>query len=123
MKFEYLDLIREHNVLRDLERQVTIQKTRVEKMKAAFIGKMQLVGTTSYNAPLGTVSLITTDVPQIDDWRALSEYVIATSSLDLLQKRVAVNAWRDRVEQGATVPGINIFTRHSLRIAGASNHD
>lgn len=48
-------------------------------------------------------------VPTVRDWNQLYRYIHATKSYDLLQRRVHEKAWRERMEDGKVVPGVEAF--------------
>ncbi len=62
------------------------------------------------------VSIVRTVVPQVADSEAFFKYVKKTKSFDLLQKRISTAAFRERISTGKIIPGIETFTRVSLRL-------
>jgi len=62
-----------------------------------------------------TVSIRRSIVPDVIDWNALDAHILKTKSLDLLQRRVTVSAWRARVEAGEKVPGVQPFEKQELQ--------
>jgi hypothetical protein len=52
----------------------------------------------------------------IGDWESFVKFVKKTNGFDLLQRRVSTEAWRQRVEDGVKVPGIEVFTKQVLSI-------
>lgn len=65
-------------------------------------------------AGIGTVSIKRTTVPTAKDWAAIDAYILKHKALDLLQRRIGVNAWRERVEAGEKVPGIEAYEKIDL---------
>ena len=116
MKFKYAQLIDAIDELRAMEAKLTMQKALVEGLKIQFLTQMEKVGTDTYKGPLGTVSVVKTIIPVISDWVALTDYITQNNAFDLIQKRVSSTAWRDRIESGATVPGVEEFPKSTLRI-------
>tara|TARA_R110000787_G_scaffold267478_1_gene373840 strand:+ start:1309 stop:1668 length:360 start_codon:yes stop_codon:yes gene_type:complete len=116
MKLEYAKLVKEYKVLRELERKYNLQKKNVEELKQNMIELMQDVGTNSYSAKLGTMSLTEQEIPIVEDWDALYKQMLEEKSFDMLQRRVSVTAWRDRLEEGDTVAGVSSMTKRTLRI-------
>jgi hypothetical protein len=117
MKFLYQDLIQAAEEYRILESKALAAKSRLEGLKLQFQIKMEQAGTETYKANLGTISLITSQIPLISDWTALTGYVQGCDAFDLLQKRIVSTAWRDRQEAGAVIPGIEPYTKKLLRIS------
>ena len=62
------------------------------------------------------VSVVTKPIPQIKDWDALYKYVKKTGAFELLQRRLADAAIKDRWEAGKTVPGVEAFNVVSVSI-------
>lgn len=57
------------------------------------------------------------DKPVVGDWLKLYDYIHATKSFDLLQKRVGEGAVQARWEDGIIVPGVEAFPVFSLSIS------
>jgi hypothetical protein len=116
LKIKYIELMREHEELRALENQVAAKKAHVEQLKTAFMRNMDEVGTSTYNADLGVVSIVEREVPSVTDWQALYKSIIESNAFDLLQRRVSSTAWRARLEAGETVPGVETAVVRSLSV-------
>lgn len=52
----------------------------------------------------------------VKDWDELFRYIARTKSWELIQKRVAVKAFRERVEAGKMPPGTDRFDKVSIKI-------
>ena len=63
---------------------------------------------------MGTVSVSTSTVAQVEDWDAFLAYIYKNKYGHLLQRRVSDPAWRELVEQGKKVPGTAGFTKKRL---------
>ena len=55
-------------------------------------------------------------VAQVDDWEKFYEYIAKESAFDLLQRRVNDGAYRARLEDKLTVPGVQPFTVTKLSV-------
>lgn len=117
IKTTYIKLMREQKALKELESQLTDQKKLVESLRDEMIAEMNTAGTDSYKSDLGSIALMRTDVPTVDDWDAFYKFVHSHNAFDLLQRRVSSSAWRDRVEEGENIPGVKKFQKETLRIA------
>lgn len=62
------------------------------------------------------VSVTKTDVPSIVDWDAFWQYAKRKSNNDLIHRRVATAAWRERLLDHKEVPGVELFTRVGLSV-------
>jgi hypothetical protein len=116
LKIKYIELMKEHDELRALEAQVAAKKSHVEQLKIAFMRAMDDVGTSTYNADLGVVSVVEREVPNVVDWQKLYDTIIKDRAFDLLQRRVSSTAWRARLEAGDTVPGVETAVVRSLSV-------
>ena len=57
------------------------------------------------------------DVPQIQSWDELERFVLRHKRLDLFQRRLSPNVWKELVDQrGTAVPGVGIFTKRKLSV-------
>jgi hypothetical protein len=61
-------------------------------------------------------SVSRSDVPTIEDWEKLENHVIRTGELDLFQRRLSVEACRERWGQRKAIPGVGTFTRVRLHL-------
>lgn len=57
------------------------------------------------------------DYPTAEDWEKTDAYIIKTKSLDLLQRRLSVEAVRERWKDGVDVPGVGKFTKVTLHLS------
>lgn len=73
-------------------------------------------GLDSAGGKLGGVVRKPSILPQVKDWEAVHKYILKTKSFDLLEKRIARQAWRDRLEDNKTVPGIVVFRRDTIKL-------
>lgn len=93
--------------LRDVE-------ARIDTMQAEVLNSLLDSGVESIRTGNATVSVKRTTVPTVEDWPALDAYILKHKALDLLQRRVTVGAWRERVEAGKVVPGVVAFEKVDL---------
>jgi len=63
------------------------------------------------------VTLQTVSKPQAVDWPAIHEYMVSHDAMDLLQRRLAVGAIDDRIEEGEEIPGIEFIQVNKLSVA------
>jgi len=56
-------------------------------------------------------------VPTVKDWAALYVYIKKTGAFELLQRRVADAAVKERWDAGKQVPGVEAFTTVTLSVA------
>lgn len=58
---------------------------------------------------LARVTVVTKEVPQVEDWDAFYKYVKKTGNFDLMQRRLADAAVKERWEAGKEIPGVKHF--------------
>lgn len=63
------------------------------------------------------VTVVTKDVPQVDDYDAFYEYVRKNKAFDLLQRRLNTSAVEERLEAGKQIPGVKIFHAVSVSLS------
>lgn len=59
---------------------------------------------------LARVTVVTKEIPQVKDWDTFYKYVKKTGSFDLMQRRLADVAVKERWNNGKEVPGVEHFT-------------
>lgn len=65
---------------------------------------------------LARVTIVAKQIPQVKDWGAFYKYVKKTGSFDLMQKRLADTAVKERWESGKEIPGVEHFNVVSVSI-------
>jgi hypothetical protein len=78
----------------------TFKKTELDGMKAHGL----------------SFAIVTTRVPSITDWDKFLKFAFKNSNADLLNKSVNSPAWRERMNDGKPVPGVEPFDRVALRV-------
>ena len=53
-------------------------------------------------------SMTTKEVPSIDDWAEVYDYIMATGEFGLLHKRISLGLWKELVDEGVVVPGTHV---------------
>lgn len=67
----------------------------------------------------GTISIGENILPQVVDWDAFGEHIIQNDALYLLQRRPAAAAYRELLESGETVPGVEPYTQRQINLRKA----
>jgi len=94
-----------------LEKEVGEFKSAEARLKEQAIGLLNEQKLTSGSGGLATISIKPTPVPVVEDWIEVYQYIYENEAYDLLQRRVAVRSWSDRVEEDqASIPGIRTET-------------
>lgn len=82
-----------------------------DNLKAELIARLKKTGAAAVNTTLedgrqasATVTMRSTG--KLLDWAVLRAHILKTGEIDLLEKRLAVGAARERWQQGLKVPGV-----------------
>lgn len=62
----------------------------------------------------GTASINETVLPQVVDWDAFNAHILENEALFLLQRRPAAAAYRELLDSGEKVPGVEPYTQRSI---------
>lgn len=65
---------------------------------------------------LCTASVTTRTFAHVKDWDALRLYVVKESAWDLLRKEVIASAYKERLDEGVLVPGVEPFDKKDLSL-------
>lgn len=109
-------LIREKKKLKAQETKYNAQKKLVAELADTMMDLMVASGTTSYKNNQASLVISSSNVPNVDDWPKFYKFILKNKAFDLLQRRPAAGAWRDRIEGGEKIPGVSSFIKKTLRI-------
>ena len=99
-----------------LEAAAAALKEKEAKLEDAIFTKFKNADLEGARGKQAQATISRSDVPNVTDWDAFAKYVLKTGALDLLQRRVAIEAWRERLAQQVAVPGVDVFTRVRLHL-------
>jgi hypothetical protein len=116
IRLAYSNLVQLQKTYREAEATYNAAKEVLEKAKVEFMALMDIAGTDTYKSTHGTVSVVTTEIPIVQDWAQFYEHISNTQEYDLLQRRISSTAWRERVEQGLGVPGTALYEKKTVRV-------
>lgn len=109
------------NFLR-LKKRIAEQAKKLEAMKSeASEMQDELIknfgtGTKRVDGKIGSVTLKTTIEGAVKDWGKLYNHIEKTKDFSLLQKRLGQASYREQVEDGVRIPGVEKFNKKSLSI-------
>lgn len=72
---------------------------------------------------LATAAKTTRTIARCKDWPAFFKYVKESDSFDLIQKRINDSAFRERLEAGVSVAGVEPFEVVSLSLTKSHNKE
>jgi hypothetical protein len=89
------------------------RENEIEEYILARFAKQDIEGARGSTAT-ATVSRMT--VPQVTDWTKVHDYIVEHEAWDLMEKRMARLAYRDRLEAGEVIPGTEPFVKVQLSL-------
>ena len=104
---------------RDLEASVKSLEGQIEDMQLQLLEQMEASGTDKLSGKLGTASISTSVVANVEDWDALYPYIAKNKLWHLLQRRVSDPAYRELLDAGKKVPGVQPFNKKRLNLRAA----
>lgn len=101
-----------------LEMQKEVDKIAAEEaaLKEYIINTLPKSEASGVAGKLARVTVVTKEVPQVEDWEAFYKYVKKTGQFDLLQRRVVDAAIKERWEHGEEIPGVKHFQAVTVSI-------
>lgn len=104
------------NIAADHTRMADDAKAKREEIDQQIIALLEAQGVDSTRTDVASVSISTTNCPNVDDWDAFASYVVQNNAVYLLQRRVSGKAVEELVAGGETVPGVSFFAKKSLNL-------
>jgi hypothetical protein len=101
---------------RALEAQVKELDGQYADLESQLMEDMASQGTDKLSGTKASVSITTTVAAQVEDWDSFLAYVYKMKYGHLLQRRVSDPAYRELLEQGKKVPGVQPFSKNRLNL-------
>lgn len=103
----------------DLQKAVEELQKQETLLKEHFINTLPISQASGVSGKAGVVKVVPKEVYQVKDWDLFYKHVKRTGDFDLLQRRLADAAYKERLEAGKTVPGIEKFMTKTVSITKA----
>jgi hypothetical protein len=114
------DLINDYvaikNKREELAGEVTICTEKLARLEGDIMSQMSDAGITTVASDKASCSMKETKHPAIKDWTTFYHYVAETKQFELLHKRLASAAFRERWDAGEVIPGTEISTVWELSV-------
>lgn len=93
-----------------------------EEARASIIEELRAAGLKGAKGTLATAAITQSIVPKASDWEALHGYILEHKALDLFERRISRTAYRERLDAGEVIPGVEqqVVTDISLTKAGGA---
>lgn len=107
------DIIRAMVEVRDERRTIAKRDKELvsqwDELKAQLLAKMKEQGEdiNSISSKTHTATMTKDPVPVVDDWDQFYDWLWETKSWHLLQRRIAVGAFREIIDSGGEIPGLH----------------
>lgn len=99
-----------HDKLTEANKVAKVFADEEDIIDAAIINQLEADGTKRAATADGSVSLMVTEEPVVDDWETLYAHIKATGDFSLLQRRPTSTSMRELWKLGQTVPGVSSRT-------------
>lgn len=99
-----------------VEAKVAALKADEEAIEVAIFDKFKKADLEGARGKKAQASISRSEVPTIEDWDKFETHVLKTRSLDLLQRRLGVDAFRERWERNEVIPGTGRFQKVKLHL-------
>ena len=99
-----------------LEAQKVVEALELEEkeLKAKALEAIKKSPTKAVSDGSRLFQLVTKDEPVAEDWLKIQKYIQKTGEFDLLQRRLATAAVKERWENGVKIPGIGVIPVDNL---------
>ncbi len=101
---------------RRLEIQVKEVEAAIAELQIQLMERMEAEGTDKAQGSKASVTISKNVVANVEDWDAFWAYVIKKKYTHLLQRRVSDPVYRELLEAGQNVPGVEPFTKRALTV-------
>jgi hypothetical protein len=113
-KIDEMFLLRERK--RGLEGQVKEVNAEIAQCQEDLMRRLDEVGTATARGSMASIVITENVVPNIDDWGAVSEWVVENDAVYLLHRRVSAGPWKELMDAGQNVPGITPYTKRAISL-------
>lgn len=101
---------------RELEAKVKEAEEAIRDLEDQLMERMEAEGTDKAAGTKASVSISASVVADVQDWDAFWPYVAKNKYWHLIQKRVSDPAYRELLDMGKKVPGVQPFTKRKLNL-------
>lgn len=99
---------------REMDEKIAGMKAKEKEVDEAVLAALEAAGMEKGTGSSATATLNKSPVPTVKDWPALWAHIQKTGEFDLLEKRVGKTAYRERIDNGKRVPGVETFWQKSI---------
>ncbi len=97
--------------LQKLNEESKIIKEKIAQYEVELIQHLETTGLDQVRTENATFSLSTSIQPVAKDWEAIGQWIIENNAIHLLQRRISTIPYRELLDQGEEVDGIEPFEK------------
>lgn len=101
---------------RRLEAEVKEVALKIEELETVLMERLEKEGLEKASGTKASVSVGTSVVADVQDWEAFWAFIFKNKYSHLLQRRVSEPAYRELLDAGKKVPGVQPFTKRKLNV-------
>lgn len=85
-------------------------RDKVKEMEETIVKRCLEEKGTSFKGKVGQIGIIESEVPQVKDWNKVYEYILKNKSFELLRRALSTTGYRELIDSGKKVPGVETYT-------------
>lgn len=101
---------------RRLEAEVKVVGEKIAELEEELMTRMGSENTDKAAGTKASVSITTTVVADVQDWDSFWPYIAKNKLFHLVQRRVSDPAYRELLDMGKKVPGVQPFSKRKLNV-------
>jgi hypothetical protein len=101
---------------RSLEAEVKKVEATIDGLQKDLMERLEAEGLDKATGSKASISISTNTVADVQDWDAFWAYIIKNKYTHMLQRRVSDPAYRELLEAGKKVPGVQPFIKRTLNL-------
>lgn len=117
-RIDELTAIRDHK--RTLTAELKAVSEHYDTVKGAVLDALDAQDMIQGRGRTASATVTETVVPNVREWDAVQAYIRANEADYLYERRISATAWRELLESGIEVPGIQPFTRRDIALRKAA---
>lgn len=102
------------------EAELAAMKKREDEIEEHILQSFDKSDIEGAKGSVATASVSRLTVPSVKDWPKTFAWIAKHKAWDLMEKRMARVAYRDRTEAGEVIPGVESFVKVSLSLTKVS---
>jgi hypothetical protein len=101
---------------KEMEEELEALKAKEWEIEKYIIDNFDVQAINKAGGNVATASVNLAAHPSVKDWPKVWAWIKKNDAWDLMEKRIAKVAWRERLEAKQVVPGIEIFQKKTLHL-------